>query len=131
MHSVNFLAIVGATIVAFLFSSAWYIALNSQRRRFSPAATAEGRPSAWMMPVEIIRTLVLALIIAGVVSRLAITNVAGAVLFAAVMWIGFPVILLSGSVLYEKVPWQLAAIHAGDWLGKLLIVTIAVSLWRL
>jgi hypothetical protein len=129
--NLNYLAVIAATIAAFVFSSAWYIALNKKRRQFSAAAAGEGRPPAWMMPVEIIRTLVLALVIAGVVSRLAITNLAGAVLFAAAIWIGFPVILLSGSVLYEKVPWQLAAIHAGDWLGKLLIISIVVSLWRL
>lgn len=131
MNGVSVLAIVAATIVAFLFSSAWYIALNRRRRQFSPAATEGGRPPAWMMPVEIIRTLVLVLVIAGLVSQLAITNLSGAVLFAALVWVGFPVILLSGSVLYEKVPWQLAAIHAGDWLGKLLIIGIIVSLWRL
>ncbi len=46
------------------------------------------------------------------------------------MWLGFPVILLSGSVIYEKVPWKLAASHAGDWLRKLLLIAIVVSLWR-
>jgi hypothetical protein len=28
------------------------------------------------------------------------------------------------------VPWKLAAIHAGDWLVKLVVVTVIVSLWR-
>jgi hypothetical protein len=28
------------------------------------------------------------------------------------------------------VPWRLAAIHAGDWLIKLVAVTLIVGLWR-
>ncbi len=54
----------------------------------------------------------------------------GAVQLGALLWIGFPVVLLVGSVIWENVPWKLAAIHAGDWLVKLLLVTIIVGLWR-
>ena len=32
-------------------------------------------------------------------------------------------------VFHEKVPWQLAAIHAGDWLLKLLTVAAIVAAW--
>jgi hypothetical protein len=46
------------------------------------------------------------------------------------VWIAFPVVLLTGSVIHENVPWKLAAIHAGDWLVKLVVVTVIVSLWR-
>jgi hypothetical protein len=27
------------------------------------------------------------------------------------------------------VPWQLAAVHGGDWLLKLVIISLVVSLW--
>ena len=33
-------------------------------------------------------------------------------------------------MLHERAPWKLAAIHAGDWLVKLLVVTVIVSVWR-
>jgi hypothetical protein len=39
------------------------------------------------------------------------------------------VVLLIGSVQWEKVPPMLAAIHTGDWLLKLLIITLIVTLW--
>ena len=32
-----------------------------------------------------------------------------------------------GSVVHEKVPWRLAAIHSGDWLVKLLLITSVVA----
>ncbi len=31
---------------------------------------------------------------------------------------------------FENVPWKLGAIHAGDWLATLLIISIIVALWR-
>ena len=37
-------------------------------------------------------------------------------------------ILLAGSVLHERVPWRLAAVHAGDWLLKLVAVALIVGL---
>ncbi len=46
------------------------------------------------------------------------------------LWIGFPVVLLSGSVLWEDVPARLAAIHAGDWLIKLLLIGAILAAWR-
>jgi hypothetical protein len=38
--------------------------------------------------------------------------------------------ILLGSVIHENVPWKLAAIHTGDWLVKLLLMAVILSLWR-
>ncbi len=38
--------------------------------------------------------------------------------------------LLAGSVIWENVPWKLAALHAGDWLVKLLVIAVIVSVWH-
>jgi hypothetical protein len=46
------------------------------------------------------------------------------------MWVAFPGTLIVGSVTRENVPWKLGAIHAGDWLAKLLIISVIVTLWR-
>ena len=53
----------------------------------------------------------------------------GAVHFGVFLWIGFPVILLTGSVLWENVLWKVAAIYAGDWLVKMLVIPLIVSAW--
>jgi len=49
---------------------------------------------------------------------------------AALLWVGFPVILLSGSMLWENVPAKLAAIHAGDCLLKLILVGAILAAWH-
>ena len=43
------------------------------------------------------------------------------------LWGAFLVVLLTGSVVHEKVPWQQATIHAGDWLVKLLLISALVG----
>jgi hypothetical protein len=47
-----------------------------------------------------------------------------------VLWIGFPFVLWTGALIHENAPLKLAAIHAGDWLVKLLVVAATVSLWQ-
>jgi uncharacterized protein DUF1761 len=71
-----------------------------------------------------------AIVVAGLVSIGGITSLTSALVLAIVLWIAFPVVLLVGSVTQENVPWKLGAIHAGDWLAKLVIITTIVTLWR-
>jgi hypothetical protein len=93
-------------------------------------AAAEERPPAWIPVFELVKTFVLALVVAGLVEAIDVGSWTRAVPLALALWIGFPVVLLAGSVVHEKVPVRLAAIHAGDWLAKLLIVAIIVGAWR-
>ena len=88
------------------------------------------RPPALQAAVELLRNLVVAAVVAGLVARLELDNWTGAVPLGLALWIAFPVVLLAGSVFHENVPWRLAAIHAGDWLLKLLVIAVIVGLWR-
>jgi hypothetical protein len=47
----------------------------------------------------------------------------------ALIWV-FPAMILLGSVVHENVPLLLAAIHAGDWLVKLLLMSVILGVWR-
>src|SRR5947209_297973 len=115
MPGLNYLAIIVATLVAFVASAVWYILFSKQRAALS-SATSSARPSPVRMLIELMRTLVLVIILAGLSMQLGLTSPLQAVLLAVALWIAFPILLLSGSVMYENVPWRLAAIHAGDWL---------------
>lgn len=120
----NLLAVAVAAVAAFLASGAYYGALGSRLARLSPAYAGPGRPAAATAAVELVRNVVLGL----VVSWLA-TGGLPVVGLALALWIGFPAVLLSGSVFHERVPVALATIHAGDWLIKLLLITGIVGLW--
>src|SRR2546422_871090 len=94
------------------------------------AAMAGAKMPAGKLLIELVRCLVLAYVIARFVALLGVSSWLGAVHFGLFLWIGFPVILLTGSVLWENIPWKVAAIHAGDWLVKMLVIPIIVSLWH-
>ena len=130
MH-LNVAAVVVAGIAVFVFAAGYYVALAQPRRRLSSAAAAQTRrPPPWLMGLELVKGIVLAAVVAGLVSIGGITGVASALVLAIVLWIAFPVVLLVGSVTQENVPWKLGAIHAVDWLAKLAIISIIVTLWR-
>jgi len=131
MIHLNYLAIVVAAVAVFAFAAVYYIAFSRQRARLSaPAAAAGSRPKVWLMALELGKSLVVALVVAGLVALVGITSWVGAVELGFALWIAFPVVLLIGSVTQENVPWKLAAIHAGDWLAKLVAIAVIVTVWR-
>ncbi len=131
MPELNWLAIVAAAVIAFVLSTVYYLVLARQRADLLGWSVAdEGRPPPWKMAVEIIRTAVLAAVVAGLVQLLGITQLDRALQLGVLLWLAFPVVLLSGSVIWDHVPIRLAEIHAGDWLIKLLLISVIVTLWR-
>jgi hypothetical protein len=131
MPELNWLAIVAAAVIAFVLSTIYYLVLARERAALlGVSVDGEGRPPPWKMAVEILRTAVLAAVVAGLVRLLDITQLDRALQLGVLLWFAFPVVLLSGSVIWDHVPPRLAAIHAGDWLMKLLVIAVVVTLWR-
>jgi hypothetical protein len=128
---VNLLAVAAATVVAFVLSSAWYVALADQLAAVSPAAAAAGdRVPPWTVAAELLRSLVAVTVVAGLAAETGTDDWSGGLWLGLALWVGFPLVLWAGAMLHERAPWRLAAIHAGDWLVKLLVVTVIVSVWR-
>jgi hypothetical protein len=136
MVPVNYLAVLVAAVVVFILGWLWYSPLLffkpwMRARGMDPtAAMAGAKMPGGKLAIEFLRCLVLAYVIARFVALIGIRQWMGAVHFGLFLWIGFPVILLVGSVLWENVPWKVAAIHAGDWLVKTLVIPIIVTAWR-
>lgn len=128
MIDINYMAIVVASVAAFVASSVYYILLGRQLAMLSPAYADTSRPAAWKVAQEPVRNLVVASAVAGLASSLEVEDWTGGMRLAAVLWIGFPAMLLTGSAIHENVAWKLAAIHAGDWLMKLVIIAFIVSI---
>ncbi|MEO3859127.1 DUF1761 domain-containing protein [Acrocarpospora sp. B8E8] len=122
MPELNFWAIAVSVAAGFVISSIWYALVPSQ-------STAPP-PQPWKILFEPVRTLVLALVLAGLSAKIGIDSWSGGLLLGLVIWTGFPLVLLSGSVLWEAVPWRPAAAHAGDWLIKLLVICVIVGVWH-
>ena len=82
------------------------------------------------MIVELARTFIVAYVLALLAARLGVADWKGAVQLAVMLWIAFSVVMWAGAIMWENVPVKLAAIHAGDWLVKTVLVTVIVGLWR-
>ena len=107
MNRVNFLALTVVVVVAFIASSFWYSPLLFGRQflELSGLATAP-TPNAAKALCELFRTFVLAYVVAHLVLRLNIADWRDALRLGLWLWVGFPVVLLTGSMLWQSVPRQ-------------------------
>jgi Protein of unknown function (DUF1761) len=117
--SIDLLAVLVATVAAFVSSGIYYSVFG-----------APGESPAWTLAVEILRCLILTTVVAGLASQGDIDDWAGGLALGAALWIGFPFVLLTGSIVHEKTPVRLAILHGGDWLAKLLVVAVIVAVWQ-
>src|SRR5579862_7369108 len=123
------LGIAAAAVAAFILSSGYYTAATPlERRAVGTAALDRGRPQPWKVLTELLRTAVAASAFAWIAHRAGDLDVSHAIVLALVMWAGFPLVLLTGSVIWEKVHPATAAMHAGDWLIKLLLIAVILGL---
>jgi hypothetical protein len=133
MFGMNLVAALVAAVAAFVVSAAWYVGFDQQVVRLrgpDAGGSAGGKTPAWKMLVELGRSLVVALVLGRLVVLLDVNDAPTAAHLGIWLWTGFPLTLLAGSVIWERVPWKLAAIHAGDWLVKVLLMAGIVAAWR-
>ena len=116
-----------AAVASVAISTAWYTAWGDRLGRLHPAYAGDTRPPAWVPPVELARSATVATGVAALAHRTGVAGTGEALALGAGLWTAFPLVMLSGSVVHEKVPWQLAAIHGGDWLLKLLAIAAVVG----
>ncbi|GHB86431.1 DUF1761 domain-containing protein [Persicitalea jodogahamensis] len=124
LNNVKWISI--AVITAFLLSGLWY-ALLAQRLDQLHSATTITPPARSQLStvfVELIRNAILCGSLLYLIRRVKLATWQQGIAFALLLWLGFPVILLTGSIFHEHVPVGVAAIHAGDWLIKLLALTL-------
>src|SRR5438128_1619596 len=79
-----------AAVVVFAISAVYYIAMRGQGAALGAAWAQRSRPPAWQVPLELGKSVVVALVVAGLVARLGITDPAGALLLGLALWIAFP-----------------------------------------
>ena len=131
MPGINYLAVVVATVAAFVVSSLWYIVFGKELAKVSTAfAEALQKRQPWKMLVVIVQSLIIALVLAYFIGLIGDVGWIGAVGVGVLLWIGLSAMQWVGSILWEKVPLKMAAIHAGDWLMKLVLIAVIVDAWH-
>ncbi len=131
MLGINFLAVVVAALAAFVASAVWYIVFGKELAKVS-AAFAEGlqKRQPWKLLGVFMTSLILALVLAYFLGLIGKVDWLGALRVGVLLWIGLSAMQWVGSIMWEKVPLKMAAIHAGDWLVKLVLIAVIVDVWR-
>jgi hypothetical protein len=131
MPRINLVAVLGAAVLAFVMGGLWYSPLLFGRayltlRGLDPAANV-ALPIGELVG-EFSRWLLITVVLAALMPRIGIDGVGAAVLFGLTMWV-IIYAALAGSVLHEAYPWRVYALHAGDGLVKLIMITAILGLW--
>ncbi len=129
MPDVELVPILVGAAAGFLLGGAYYAAFGAELAKLSDAP-GDAQMPPWKLGVEFLRGLVLAAVVAGIAVEAGIDEAAGGLLLGLALWVGFPAMLWVGAVLHGEAQPMQAAIHAGDWLLKLLVVAVIVSVWR-
>src|SRR4030095_16437715 len=123
----SYLAVVVTGLVAFCLSLAWYSPwlFGNIWAQFSGTSTATA--PMWKFFIAPLREIITAAVLAFLIIRVRTQNWKSALWLGLVLWFGFYAVQLAGATIWDNMPWQLSAVHAGDWLMKLLFMTIALS----
>jgi hypothetical protein len=121
---VNWLAVIVAAVVAWLFGAVWYMGLSKTWLNAAKLDPATMKRSALPFVISFVAELVMALVLTLVVG--AITggepNPVAGLLFGFVLWLGFIATTLTANHRYQGFGWTLTLIDAGHWLGVMLII---------
>lgn len=117
------LGILVATIAAVVLSSIYYSS--------APKLTASGearpsRPRPWKIILELARSVLISGLLAGILIVAGWGGPAAGVLLGLALTV-IPIVLLSGSVTWEGVPWKVALLHTGDWVIKLAAIGLIIG----
>jgi hypothetical protein len=126
----NFIAILVTGITAFMLSILWYSPLMFgniwELYRHPP------NPSIpqWTMLFAPLREIIAAYVLALLIARLELRDWKATTSLILLLWLAFQAVGMAGAILWDNMQWQLGAVHAGDWLMKMLFMGIALTLWK-
>ena len=134
MPKLNVSAVLVCAVLAFVIGGLWYSPLvfgnaYSTLRGLGPNSATDMAMPVGELVGEFVRWLVITFILARFMVLLGVADLTGALMFGAWMW-AVVYSALAGSVLHEGYPWRLYAIHAGDGLAKIMLITTILGLWK-
>jgi hypothetical protein len=123
------LPVVVTGLAASALSLLWYSPLLFGDIWITLSAADPSAMPTWKMMIAPLRELLTASVLAYLIVRLAIVNWKSAASLGFGLWLAFHAVQMAGAVIWDNMPWKLGAVHAGDWLMKMLFITIALTLW--
>ena len=141
MIPVNFVAIIGATIVSMILGFLWYgplfgkewMRLSGLTQEHMAAAKKNGgmtRSYVMMMIGTLVTNYVLAHAVIFASSYLMVYGASAGLMVGFWNWLGLVAPVTMGVVLWEGKPWKLWCITSGYYLVSLAVGGVILSVWR-
>jgi len=128
--NINYLAVIVTGLIAFVLSLMWYSPILFGKiwmeYRNASAQTSPG----WTMFFAPLRELIVSYVLALLITRLKLTDWKSAAKLIFLLWLAFHAVGMAGAIIWDNMPWRLGAVHAGDWLMKMLFMAIVLSIWH-
>ncbi|BCG92151.1 DUF1761 domain-containing protein [Mesorhizobium sp. 131-2-1] len=127
--AVNWLAVIVAAAVAWLFGAAWYTTLSKPWLKAAKLDPATMKRSALPFIISFVAELIMAFVLSLVVGAMTggEPSLVAGLIFGFVLWLGFVATTLSVNHRYEGFGWDLTLIDAGHWLGVLLLIGAVIG----
>ncbi len=117
--------IVLGGIGAFVIGGVYYGVASSET---TSSPTAPQRSTRALVAVELARSLAVAAVVGWLLAGASWSGVLDGLVLGLSLSV-LPVVLLAGSVFHEGVPVRRAALHAGDWVLKLVAIGVIVGMF--
>ncbi|MBC8770414.1 DUF1761 domain-containing protein [Arenibacter sp. BSSL-BM3] len=126
MTKTNYLSVLLSTVICFLLGAFYYTIFGAELSKYSTPVVEQQEvfPS---MVVELIRCFILSVVLVILVNITNSNNWKEGFKLGLLLWLGFPLVLWMGAIAHENTPIMLAIIHSGDWLLKLIVLTVILS----
>ena len=125
----NYVAVVATGMAAFILSIFWYSPILFggiwQKYRHDPNPAIP----EWTMGFAPLREIIASFVVAYCIVRLKLDDWRQAAKLMLLLWVAFHAVGMAGAVLWDNMKWELGAVHAGDWLMKMLFMGITLTIW--
>ncbi len=131
--TVNYLAVLVATIAGFATGAVWYTVLFGKpwlkAVGIDPTEMSGKGASAVPFIVSIIANAMMAWVLAVFIGRFGEVNIANGICAGALAWLGFVVTTIATNNAFPGRPWRLTAIDSGHWLAVLVVQGLVIGLF--
>lgn len=127
--SVDYLAVMTASAMAFMLCVIWY-GIFQRPWRQAAGLGSDARPPFYAYIIVTSSYLIATFILAAVMSQLSIAGAAHGALLGATMWLGFSLITIAPNYTFQHRPVALILIDAGQWLCGLTLAGMVLGLFQ-
>ena len=127
--SLNYWAIIVTGVAAFALSLLWYSPIMFGKIWILYRHAPNPSIPEWTIVFAPLRELFVSFALALLIARLGLNDWKATAKLMLLLWIAFHAVGMAGAILWDNMQWQLGAVHAGDWLMKMLFMGTVLTIW--